>query len=179
MSEINRESAVRRFAIAICASMVLAVTVQPVRADHVEQGLGAVIGGVVGGVLGSGIGSGSGQKVAIGVGSALGALYGNEVAKHGGYYSRPRAHYHRSRHAAPPAEVKYYPQPVPVYVQPTPVYVTPPAGTAQTSITVSTSGGSNISANPPASLTECRLLEGGLAPVYGCRDTHGGWRILR
>jgi hypothetical protein len=105
-------------------------------------------------------------------------LYGGEVAAHH-RPSRRNAYHTHPGHSHAPAVVRYYPEPIPVYVQPSPEYVTPSRG-AETSITVSpTGGGLAITRHKPASITECRLLEDGLAPVYGCRDTHGDWRILR
>ena len=178
MNKISRESMFRCAVIAVSATFVLTVLAGPVRADHVEQGLGILLGGIVGGSIGSAIGKGNGQRIAIGVGSALGALYGGEVAAH----HRPSirsAYYTHPGHSHAPAVVRYYPQPLPVYVQPSRVYVTP-SRTAETSINVSpASGGLTGARHKPASITECRLLEDGLAPVYGCRDTHGDWRILR
>ena len=178
MNKISRGSMFRRVVVAVSAAFAITALAGPVRANHVEEGLGILLGGIVGGSIGSAIGKGNGRRIAIGVGSALGALYGGEVAAH---HRPPRrnTHYVHPGRSHAPAVVKYYPQPVPVYVQPAPVYVTP-SRAAETSITVSTSGGgSAIARHKPASITECRLLEGGLAPVYGCRDTHGDWRILR
>ena len=182
MSKNGRETMFPRFAIMISVVVVMTTLGGSVRADHVEEGLGVLIGGIVGGTIGSAIGKGSGQKIAIGIGSALGALYGSEVSSH----RRPsgnlvhQAYPGRWSHA--PETVRYYPQPIPVYVhpvQPAAVHVMP-SRVEEPSITVSSNiGGSTVVRRTPASITECRLLEGGLAPVYGCRDTHGQWRILR
>ena len=182
MNKLNRGSRFQRLTIAASAVFAIMVMAEPVRADHVERGLGAIVGGVVGGAIGSTIGKGRGRSAAIGVGSALGALYGSELAGHHHHRYPPRhAHYAHPRrsHAHAPAVVTYVPQPVPVYVHPTPVYVAPPTRVAETSITIPASGRVSVAAQQSANITECRLLEGGLAPVYGCRDTHGHWRILR
>ena len=180
MNKISRETMVRRFVMAVSATFAITALAGPVRADHVEQGLGILLGGIVGGTIGSAIGDGNGRRIAIGVGSALGALYGGEVASHHGPYRR-NAYYAHPRPSHAPLVLRYYPEPVPVpvYVQPSPVYVTP-LRAAETSITVSSTGGGATSArHMPVSVTECRLLEDGLAPVYGCRNTNGDWRILR
>ena len=55
MSEFDYGSIMRRVATAVCAGMVLAAMAHPVRADHGEGGVGAVIGGVVGGCSGRGL----------------------------------------------------------------------------------------------------------------------------
>ena len=178
MNKISRESMFRRAVIAVSATFMLTVLAGSVRADHVEQGLGVLLGGIVGGSIGSAIGKGNGRRLAIGVGSALGALYGGEVAADH-RPARRNAYYAPPRHLYAPAVVRYHPEPIPVYVQPSPVYATPPRA-AETSITMLPSGGGlGVARHKPASITECRLLEDGLAPVYGCRDTHGNWRILR
>lgn len=177
MNMINRETMFRRVVVTISATLAIAVLAGPVRADHMEQGLGVLLGGIVGGTIGSTIGKGNGQRVAIGVGSALGALYGSEIASHR-HHPRNEAYYAYPEQARVPATIMYYPRPVPVHVQPAPVYSTP-LQSAEVSITVSSSGGSSTTRHAPTSITECKLLEGGLAPVYGCRDTRGGWRILR
>ena len=177
MNKINRDSMFRQVVVAVSATLAMTALAGPVRADHVEHGLGVLLGGIVGGAVGSTIGKGHGQRVAIGVGSALGALYGSEVAshrRHSGY----KAHYAPPRHTHAPAVVKYYPQPIAVHVQPAPVHAVP-SQAAEVSITVSSVGRSPTTRHAPAFITECKLLEGGLAPVYGCRDAHGGWRILR
>ena len=179
MNKIGRKSMFRRIVMVVCATLAMTTVSGPARADHVEEGLGILIGGIVGGSIGSRIGKGNGRRIAIGVGSALGALYGGEVASHH-RPSRRNAHYTHPGHSPAPAVVRYYhyPQPVPVYVQPAPVYVTPPQATEK-SINVSIGSGSVNTRYRQASITECRLLEDGLAPVYGCRDAHGDWRILR
>lgn len=177
MNRINRNAMFRGAVMTVSATLAMTALAGPVRADHVEQGLGVLLGGIVGGTIGSTIGKGQGRRVAIGVGSALGALYGNEAASHR-RHPGTRAHYARPGHAHAPSVVKYYPQPVPVHVQPVPVY-SAPSQAAEISITVSSNGRGSTNRQSPASITECRLLEGGLAPVYGCRDAHGQWRILR
>ena len=108
----------------VSATVAMTALAGPVRADHVEQGLGVLLGGIVGGTIGSTIGKGQGRRVAIGVGTALGALYGNEAASHR-RHSGTRAHYAHPGHTHAPSVVKYYPQPVPVHVQPVPVYSAP------------------------------------------------------
>ena len=177
MNTGRRGKTLRRMAVVVSVAFAMTALAGPARADHVEEGLGILFGGIVGGSIGSAIGKGSGRKVAIGVGSVLGALYGGEVATH---HRRSRA---ASRHTAPrhsPAYevVEYVRDPVPVYVQPTPVYFTS-SQAAERSITLSSSGGSTTFRHTQPSITECRLLEAGLSPVYGCRDSHGNWRILR
>ena len=183
MTRLNRESILRRTAAAAaCGVFAVLTMVTPVRADHVEYGLGVLLGGIVGGTIGSTIGDGSGRRIAIGVGSALGALYGGDMARH----DRPRhlpghTTYHvRTGHAHVSPVVTYHPPPVPVYVQPVPAYVTPPVQVVEPASFVSVNiHGSTTARQTPGAISECRLLEGGLAPVYGCRDAHGEWRILR
>ena len=177
MNRINRNAMFRGAVMTVSATLATAALAGPVRADHVEQGLGVLLGGIVGGAIGSTIGKGQGRRVAIGVGSALGALYGNEAASHR-RHSGTRAHYAHPGYTHAPSVVRYYHQPVPVHVQTVPVY-SAPSQAAEISITVSSNGRSSTSRYAPPSITECRLLEDGLAPVYGCRDARGQWRILR
>ena len=175
MSKNGREAMFPRFAIMISVIVAMTTLAGSVRADHVEDGFGALIGGIVGGTIGSAIGKGSGREIAIGVGSALGALYGSEVSSHR-HPSGDLVHQAYPGRSPAPETVRYYPQPIPVYihpVQPAAVHVMP-SRVEEPSITVSSNiGGSTVVRHTPASVTECRLLEGGLAPVYGCRDTHG------
>lgn len=177
MNQDRREKTLRRFAVAVSLAFTMSALTGPVRAEHVEEGLGVLLGGIVGGSIGSAIGKGNGRKIAIGVGSVLGALYGGEVAAHQ-RPSRKKGHHPYPRHSHAPPVVEHVPWPVPVYVKPAPVHVAPPPS-AEKSITLSSSGGSATFAHTPPSITECRLLEAGLSPVYGCRDTHGNWGILR
>ena len=176
MNRRRREKMLRHLALVIFATFAMTALTGPVRADHVEKSLGVLLGGVAGGAIGSTIGKGSGREAAIGVGSVLGALYGGKAAAH---HSSSR---HAGRHVHPrpshvPATAPYHDRPVPVYVvQPLPVTPTP---ASETSITWASGAGSTIVRHAPASITKCRLLEGGLSPVYGCRDTNGNWRILR
>ena len=177
MNKTKRDSMFRRAAVAVSTILAMTALAGPVRADHVEHGLGVLLGGIAGGAVGSTIGKGHGRRVAIGVGSALGALYGSEVASHR-RHSGHKAYYAPPGHTHAPAVVKYYPQPVLVHVQPAPVHAAP-SQAAEVSINVSSVSRSPTTRHAPAPITECKLLEGGLAPVYGCRDAHGGWRILR
>lgn len=185
-------------AMVVSVAFAMTALAGPARADHVEEGLGMLLGGIVGGSVGSAIGKGNGRKIAIGVGSVLGALYGGEVATHH-RQSRRAGHHVRPPYSQAPLVVKYSHQPVPIHVQPVPIHVQPvpihvqpvpihvqPArihvvspSAMETSITLSSRGGSTSYRHEPAAITECRLLEGGLSPVYGCRDVHGNWRILR
>lgn len=176
MNMIDRNAMFRRVMVTVSTTLAITALAGPVRADHVEQGLGVLLGGIAGGTIGSTIGKGNGRRVAIGVGSVLGALYGGEMASH--RHSGNKAHYAYPEHTRAPVVMEYYPRPIPVHVQPAPGY-SAPSQSAEVSITVSSSGRSLTTRHAPASITECKLLEGGLAPVYGCRDTHGGWRILR
>lgn len=173
----RRGKTLRRMAMAVSVAFAMTALAGPARADHMEEGLGILLGGIVGGSVGSAIGKGSGRKIAIGVGSALGALYGREVATHH-RPSRRTGHYVQPQHSHVPLVVKHSHQPIPIYVQPAQIHVTPPSA-VETSITLSSRGGSTSFRHKPAIITECRLLEGGLSPVYGCRDAHGNWRILR
>lgn len=159
------------------AFAMTALAAGPARGDHVEEGLGMLLGGIVGGSVGSAIGKGSGRKIAIGVGSVLGALYGGEVATHPRQSMRTD-HHVRPQYSQAPLVVKYSHLPVPIYVQPAQIHVASPSA-MDTSITLSSRGGSTAYRHKPAAITECRLLEGGLSPVYGCRDVHGNWQILR
>ena len=181
MNKLNPRSKFR-CAIVAAASAVFAivVTAEPVRADHVEHRLGALLGGVVGGTVGSTIGKGSGRSIAIGVGSALGALYGGELAGHHHRHIRRHTHYAHPRHFHSPSAVTHHPSTAPIYVQPTPIYTTPPVQVARTPNTKFASARRSTTAGQAlTAITECRQLEGGLAPVYACRNTHGGWKILR
>lgn len=177
MNTGGRGKTLRRMAMVVSVSFAMTALAGPVRADHVEEGLGILLGGIAGGSIGSAIGKGNGRKIAIGVGSVLGALYGAEVATH---HRPPRRtdHHVRPRYSPAPLVVKHSHQPVPVYVQPAQIHVASPSA-VETSITLSPRGDSTSFRHKPVSITECRLLEGGLSPVYGCRDVHGNWRILR
>ena len=177
MNTGRRGKTLRRMAIVVSVAFAMTALSGPARADHVEEGLGILLGGIVGGSVGSAIGKGSGRKIAIGVGSVLGALYGGEVATHH-RPSRRTDHHVRPRYSQAPLVVKHSHQPVSIHVQPAQIHVDSPSA-METSITLSSRGGSTSYRHEPAAITECRLLEGGLSPVYGCRDVHGNWQILR
>ena len=185
MNRLERWSGFGRMVAVASVVLAVAVTAESARADHVEHGLGVVLGGIVGGAVGSAIGKGDGRDVAIGLGSALGAMYGGITARHHPRHSRhhyhPRRHarYVHPRHLHVPEVARYAPPPAPVHVHPVPAPVTVSART-EISVTVPARGHVSTAARHASGpITECRLLEGGLAPVYGCRDTHGSWRILR
>ena len=165
-------------AMVVSVAFAMTALAGPARADHVEEGLGMLLGGIVGGSVGSAIGKGNGRKIAIGVGSVLGALYGGEVATHHRPSRRAGHHVRHPQYSQAPLVVKHSHQPVPIYIQPARIHVVSPSA-METSITLSSRGGSTSYRHEPAAITECRLLEGGLSPVYGCRDVHGNWRILR
>lgn len=177
MNTGRRGKSLRHMAMVVSVAFGMTALAGPARADHVEEGLGMLLGGIVGGSVGSAIGKGSGRKIAIGVGSVLGALYGGEVATHHGP-SRRTDHHVRPQYSQAPLVVRYSHQPVPIHVQPAQIHVASPSA-METSITLSSRGVSTSYRHKPAAITECRLLEGGLSPVYGCRDVHGNWQILR
>lgn len=178
MNTGRRGKSLRRTAMVVSVAFAMTALAGPARADHVEEGLGMLLGGIVGGSVGSAIGKGNGRKIAIGVGSVLGVLYGGEVATHHRQSRRAGHHVRHPQYSQAPLVVKHSHLPVPIHVQPARIHVVSPSA-METSITLSSRGGSTSYRHEPAAITECRLLEGGLSPVYGCRDVHGNWRILR
>ena len=71
----------RRLASGIAMTAVIALA-STLAATSVRAGDGAVWGGIAGGLIGSTIGKGNGRLVAIGAGTLLGTLYGQQQAAH-------------------------------------------------------------------------------------------------
>ena len=172
--------------------------------DDDERVVGAIVGSVIGGAIGSTIGRGAERGVAIGVGSLLGGIAGYHAVDPDPYRHHRRGHRHprHRRHV-------YYDYPVfrpPIYVHPRPprrerhvqhhhYYEAPPQ--PRTVVTyqlpapvapVTPVREVNVVTAPPRGrsslghevvLTECKVLEAGIAPVYACRTAGGDWRVLK
>lgn len=168
-----------------------------------ERVAGSIVGSVIGGVIGSTIGDGRGRGAAIGVGSLLGGIAGYHAVdpdpyrhrRHGHRHLRHRRHVHydyllprphvhvhprhprRERHA----HYHYYeapaqPRAVVTYQLPAPVAVATPIREVNV---VTSPPRRRSSSGVDAALTECRVLEAGIAPVYACRTAGGDWRLLK
>lgn len=193
----------RSFAAGVLAAVTFVAISSSVQADpdDGERVAGAIVGSVIGGAIGSTIGDGRGRGVAIGIGSMLGGIAGYHAAdpdpyrhhrrghrhlrhrRHVHYdyllprphvYVHPRhprreRHVHRHYYEAPPQ-----PRTVVTYQLPAPVVATPIREV-------------NVVTAPPrrqlkvldTALTECKVLEAGIAPVYACRTAGGDWRLLK
>ena len=181
-----------RFVFTTAAALALALTlVAPVRADHfnhVRSWSGTLAGSIIGGAIGSTIGQGRGRLVAVGAGALLGGLYGRHLARD---HRHLRAHHHswhghRGHHhpwhvhhrAWQRLHARDLPAstPRPWTVLHSPAHVPGPATVADY-VLVGT--GSAAPRGYYAALTECRIFEDGLAPVYMCRSEDGDWHILR
>lgn len=186
--------------VAAVASMAMSPSVHADPGDD-ERVAGAIVGSVIGGVLGSAIGDGRGRGVAIGVGSLLGGIAGYHAVDPDPYRYHRRAHRHlrHRRHG----HYNHLPHRPHVYVyprhprrerhvhhhyyetQPQPrtvvTYQLPPAPVTPVRevnvVTAPPRGRSRRGLN--AALTECRVLEAGIAPVYACRTAGGDWRLLK
>ena len=197
-----RGMTVRTLAAGVVAAIVFMVSTPPAQADHRdgERVAGAIVGSVIGGAIGSTVGRGSDRALAIGVGSLIGSIAGYHVVhptpprhyRHG----HVRARHHRTRvhydypvlqpqvHVSPRRERHvhhhYYeapqPQPVVTYQLPAPVMNT---DTGQQVNIVTAPPRGRASWNHNATLTACKVLEGGIAPVYACRTADGNWQLLK
>ena len=182
--------------VAAVAIMALSPSVHAGRGDD-ERVAGAIVGSVIGGVLGSAIGEGRGRDVAIGVGSLLGGIAGYHAVDPDPYRYPRRAHRHlrHRRHGHynhPPHRPHVYvhprherhvhhhyyetqPQPRAVMTYQLPAPVTP----VREVNVVTASPRVRSSRGLDTTLTECRVLEAGIAPVYACRTAGGDWRLLK
>lgn len=197
-----RGRAFRFLVTGVVAAVAFVAVIPSVQADPHEgdRVAGAIVGSVIGGVIGSAIGDGRGRGLAIGVGSMLGGIAGYHAVEpdpyprhrrghrhlrhrwHAHYDSpRPRVHVHprhprRERHVhhhyheAPPR-----PRTVVTYRLPAPVA---PAAVREVNVVIAPPS-ARSSPRHQAALTECKLLEAGIAPVYACRTAGGDWRVLR
>ena len=188
--------------VAAVAFMVMSPSVQA-GSDDDERVIGAIFGSVLGGAIGSTIGSGADRGLAIGVGSLLGGIAGYHAVDPEPYPHHRRRHRHlRPRHHLlydypvfhAPLLVQprlkrrerhvhhhYYeapaqPQTVMTYQPLEPAVSATPVRSLNVSITPRL-GRSSRSLN--TKLSECRVLEGGIAPVYACRTVGGDWAILK
>lgn len=201
---MNQGNVYRYLAIGVVAAALSVLQSPTVHADPSdgERVVGAIVGSVIGGAIGSTVGTGADRGVAIGVGSLLGGIAGYHAVDPYPYRHEP-PRYHHLRHRR---HVHYdYPVPSPrVYVAPgyprheRPVhhhhYEAPPQ--PQTVVTYQLPAPAtlpvpvrevNVVTAPrlgrsgrgfDTALTECKVLEAGIAPVYACRTAGGDWRIL-
>lgn len=175
--------------------------------DDSERVAGAIVGSVIGGAIGSTMGRGTGRGVAIGIGSVLGGIAGYHAVasdpypyrhhRRGHRHLRHRRHVHDAypllwpqvyvypRHPRRERHVHHHyyeapPQPrtVVTYQLPAPVRAIPVAPMWEVNVvTPPPRGRSNRVFD--TMLTECKVLEAGIAPVYACRTAGGDWRLLR
>ena len=168
-----------------------------------ERVVGAIVGSVIGGAIGSTIGRGADRGIAIGVGSLLGGIAGYHAADADPYPRHRRGHRHlrHRRHAhydypllRPRVHVypryprrerhvhhHYYeapPQPRPVVTYQLPAPVAPAAPVREINVVTAPPRG-RLSRGLDTTLTECKVLEAGIAPVYACRTAGGDWRVLK
>lgn len=168
-----------------------------------ERVAGAIVGSVIGGAIGSAIGDGRGRGVAIGIGSMLGGIAGYHAADPDPYrhhrrghrhlrhrrhihydYLLPRPHVHvHPRHPRRERHVHHHyyealsqPRAVVTYQLPAPVAAATPVREVNV---VTAPPRRRSSRGVDAALTECRVLEAGVAPVYACRTAGGDWRLLK
>ena len=173
--------------------------------DDDERVVGAIVGSVIGGAIGSTIGRGADRGIAIGVGSLLGGIAGYHAADAGPHprhrrghrhlrhrrhvhydypllrprvhvyprYPRRERHVHHHYYEAPPQ-----PRPVVTYQLPAPTRATPVAPVREINVVTAPPRGRS-SLGHEAALTECKVLEAGIAPVYACRTAGGDWRVLK
>ena len=177
--------------LALVAAVALAMTMAApsAQADHLRSWSGTLVGGIAGGAIGSAIGKGRGRLVAVGTGALLGGLLGRHLARdhlrphaahhrhwraHRRPWHEPRAHHHHHQvwHEPP---VYHPPAPPP---RPWVLHRRPARATGAADYLLAGAGNTEPHGYRPT-FTECRTLEGGLAPVYACRSERGDWRILR
>lgn len=195
-------NAFRIFAVGVVAAVLIMAESPSVHGDpsDSERVVGAIVGSVIGGAIGSTVGRGADRGIAIGVGSLLGGIAGYNAVNPDPYPYYRREHHHRRYR-----ERVYQDNPVPrprVHVyprrdrhvhdhyyeappQPRTVVTYQPANPVAPVITPLREV--NVVMAPPRGrshrvlntvLTECKVLEGGIAPVYACRTAVGNWRIL-
>ena len=192
---------VRFLAAGVVAAVAFTASNPPAQAGHHdgERVAGAIVGSVIGAAIGSTVGRGSDRGIAIGVGSLIGSIAGYHVVdsaparynRYGHVHARHRARLHYDYpvlqpqvHVSPRRERHvhhhYYearqPQPVVTYQLPPPVSHTV---TSQHLNIVTAPARGSAGWNRDATLTACKVLEGGIAPVYACRTTAGDWRLLK
>lgn len=199
-----RSKAFRSLAVGILVAMAfMAVSPSAQAGSDDERVVGAIVGSVIGGAIGSTIGSGAERGVAIGVGSLLGGIAGYHAADPDPYRHHRRGHRHpRHRrhvyyhypvfqppiyiHPRPPRRERHVhhhhyeapPQPRTVVTYQLPAPVAPAAPVREWNIVTAPPRGAP-SLRHEAELTECKVLEAGIAPVYACRTAEGDWRLLK
>ena len=191
----------RTLAAGVVAAIAFVASSPPVQAGHRdgERVAGAIVGSVIGGAIGSTVGRGPDRALAIGVGSLIGGIAGYHAIDptprryyhHGHFRARHRTHVRYDYpvllpqvHVLPRRERHvhhhYYeaprPQPVVTYQLPPPV-TRAPAGQQVNIVTAPPRGRADWNHNP--TLTACKVLEGGIAPVYACRTASGDWQLLK
>jgi hypothetical protein len=202
VGDMIRANAFRSLAAGVLAAVAFMAVSPSVQAgSDDERVVGAIVGSVIGGAIGSTIGRGAERGVAIGVGSLLGGIVGYHAVDPDPYRHHRRGHRHlrHRRHvhydyplAWPPVHVyprhprrerhvhhHYYesqPRPVVTYQLPAPV---PPAAPVRQVNVVTAPPRGRSGRSLETTLTECRVLEAGIAPVYACRTAGGDWRILK
>lgn len=200
-----RDTVFRFLAAGVLVAVAIMAASPSVQADphDGERVAGAIVGSVIGGAIGSAIGDGRGRGIAIGIGSMLGGIAGYHAAdpdpyrhhrrghrhlrhkRHVHYdYLLPRPHvYVHPRHPRRERHVHHHyheapaqPRTVVTYQLPAPVASATPVREV------------NVVTAPPrvrshqvldTALTECKVLEAGIAPVYACRTAGGDWRLLK
>lgn len=198
------EKAFRSLAAGILAAVAfMAVSPSAQAGSDDERVVGAIVGSVIGGAIGSTIGSGAERGVAIGVGSLLGGIAGYHAVdpdpyryhRRGHHHPRHRRHVHYDYpvfqppiyiHPRPPRRERhvhhhYYeapPQPRTVVTYQLPAPVAPAAPVRELNVVTAPLRGTP-SLRHGADLTECKVLEAGIAPVYACRTAGGDWRLLK
>ena len=199
-----RDKAFRPLAAGILAAVAfMAVSPSAQAGSDDERVVGAIVGSVIGGAIGSTIGRGAERGVAIGVGSLLGGIAGYHAVDPDPYRHQRRGHRHpRHRrhvyhnypvfqppiyvHPRPPRRGRhvhhhYYeapPQPRPVVTYQLPAPAAPVTPVRELNV-VTAPPRSRASLRHEAVLTECKVLEAGIAPVYACRTAAGDWRLLK
>ena len=197
----TRGLTIRFLAAGVVAAVAIMVSNPPAHASHHdgERVAGAIVGSVIGAAIGSTVGRGSDRALSIGVGSLIGGIAGYHAVDpvptrhyrrghdHARYRTRvhydypvlyPRVHVspRRERHVHHHYYEAPQPQPVVTYQLPPPVSQTTPS--QQVNI-VTAPPHARADWNRDATLTACKVLEGGIAPVYACRTTAGDWRLLK
>ena len=200
-----RDKAIQFCAAGVLAAVLSMAVSPPVHADPSdgERVVGAIVGSVIGGAIGSTIGRGADRGVAIGVGSLLGGIAGYHAVDPDPYRYYRRGHRHlRHRrpmhydyplplprahvHPRPPRRERqvhhhYYeapPQPQTVVTYQLPAPVMPTAPIREVNVVPAPSRRQSDRVLDTA-LTECKVLEAGIAPVYACRTAGGDWRVLK
>ena len=201
---MTRGKAFRPLAAGVLAAVAIMAISPSAQAGSDERVIGAIVGSVIGGAIGSTMGRGADRGVAIGVGSLLGGIVGYHAVDPDPYRHHRRGHRH-PRHRPH----VYYDYPVfqpPVYVHPRPprrerhvhhhhyeeapvrprtvvtyqlpAPVTPVTPVREWNVVTAPLRG-RASLRHESDLTECKVLEAGIAPVYACRTAGGDWRVLK